>query len=73
MRRFIGITALSVVAGIGGALGANAGEPVVRPRYANMYGAVVLCDRMAEDTAANVRLVEYGGGHIVYRCVKEGQ
>lgn len=40
--------------------------------YANMYGAVVLCDGMAEDTAAHVRLVEYGNGQIIYRCVKGG-
>ena len=36
------------------------------------YPAVVLCEHMAEDAAAHVKLVSYGDGQIVYRCMKNG-
>jgi hypothetical protein len=46
---------------------------VKRPRA---HDAIVLCAHMAEDSAAHVRLVDYGqtpeGFSLVYRCERTG-
>jgi hypothetical protein len=52
-------------------LGVWSGRADVSARSTH-YPAVLICPRLAEDSAAHVKLVEYGSGRIVYRCQREG-
>jgi hypothetical protein len=40
----------------------------------NAHDAVVICAHLAEDSAAHVRLIDYGhdGNPLTYRCEKNG-
>jgi hypothetical protein len=70
MKRTLGIVlASSLLVGIGAVSQAQAKRP-------HAYDAILLCPKLAEDSAAHVRLVQYGhapeGMVIVYRCLKGG-
>jgi hypothetical protein len=70
MRRTLGIVlASSLLVGIGAVAQAS-------PKPSHAYDAILLCPKLAEDSAAHVRLVQYEnapeGLVIVYRCKKYG-
>jgi hypothetical protein len=70
MKRTLGIVlASSLLIGIGAVSQAQAKRP-------HAYDAILLCPKLAEDSAAHVRLVQYEnapeGRVIVYRCMREG-
>lgn len=46
--------------------------PAVTAPAVNEYHAILRCEGLAEDSAAHVKLVEYGNGSIVYQCLKNG-
>lgn len=65
MRRLI-VLAIAGVVFVSGMLVGNAGRQF-------RYDAVIRCrEQLQEDSAAHVKLVRYGDGHIVYRCTARG-
>jgi hypothetical protein len=70
VKRTLGIVlASSLLVGIGAVAQAS-------PKPSHAYDAILICPRLAEDSAAHVRLVKYSdegeGLMIVYRCKREG-
>jgi hypothetical protein len=68
MKRALGIVlASSLLVGIGAVSQAQAKRP-------HAYDAILLCPKLAEDSAAHVRLVQYEnapeGLVVVYKCRK---
>jgi hypothetical protein len=67
---------VGVVVGVvltSGLTSALAQDPPKRP---HAYDAILLCPKLAEDSAGHVRLVDYGqtpeGFALVYRCQRHG-
>ena len=69
----LGTYVVGVVVGVTLSAGVSAIAHGFDPRP-NAHPAIVLCKGLAEDSAAHVRLVDYGhdGNPLVYRCMHTG-
>jgi len=69
----LGTYVVGVVVGVSLSTGISA---LAGDRNPRAHDAIVLCAHLAEDSAAHVRLVDYGatpeGFSLVYRCERHG-